>query len=83
MVPETTGSCQDGFGKTVLIPPPVAPPVVSFQTTSWLNSSPDTVIRVPPHPTTCGLDAGKSTWLPGCRSGPGAKSLAPLSPDAQ
>src|SRR5450755_332690 len=42
-----------------------------------------TVMLVPLQPTTCGLDAGKSAWLPGCAPGPSGKSLAPLSPAAQ
>ena len=73
-------ACQVGSGKTVEIPPPVAPSLAesSFQTTSPESVLPEAVIFVPPQARTCGLEAGKSTWLlPSV-----TPSVEPLSPAA-
>src|SRR5580704_2034613 len=72
-------ACQLGCGNTVLKPPPVAPPCGwSFQTTSLEIVDPLPARRVPPQASTCGLEAGKSTWfLPSL-----TPSEDPLSPDA-
>ena len=70
--------CQAGTAKVVLTPPPLAPPwVPSFHTTSCVMVCPDAVSLVPPHASTYGLEAGKSTTLP-----PPTPSLEPLSPEA-
>src|SRR5579883_2196302 len=55
--------CQDGTAKTVLTPPPPAPlaGLPSFQTTSLTMLAPLVLRLVPPHASTLGLDAGKST----------------------
>src|SRR5271170_1867478 len=47
------------------MPPPVAPSLFasSFHTVSLLMVLPEATRRVPPHASTCGLDAGKSTWF--------------------
>src|SRR6185437_7999636 len=71
-------ACQEGRGKTLLTPPPVAPSLLScsFQTTSLEIVVPLPVRVVPPHARTWGLDDGKSTLLPV------APSDEPLSPAA-
>src|ERR1700749_2196556 len=71
--------CQTGTANTALTPPPPAPPwSPSFHTTSSATPFAFAVRLVPPHASTYGLDAGKSTWfLPSW-----APSLEPLSPDA-
>ena len=55
--------CQEGNGNTWLTPPPVAPSLtlVSFHTTSLTIEPPRAVSLVPPHASTDGLEAGKST----------------------
>src|SRR5436853_496311 len=52
-----------GNGNTPLTPPPVAPSLtlVSFHTTSLTIEPPRAVSLVPPHASTDGLEAGKST----------------------
>src|SRR5712672_310980 len=72
-------SCHGGSGKKPLTPPPLAPPAApSFHTVS-LRTSPLTACRlVPPHASTCGLEAGKST----CRPASPTPPLDPLSPEA-
>jgi len=82
-LPEGLGTlafcCQVGSAKTLLTPPPLAPPCApSFQTTSLVMVVPLPTSFVPPHPSTCGLDAGKSTLLPPLVT----PSLDPLSPEA-
>src|SRR5580658_6808057 len=71
-------ACHVGNEKTELTPPPVAPPpdAWSFQTTSDWRWPLLAVSAVPPQPSTCGLDAGKSTLLPL------SPSEEPLSPAA-
>lgn len=55
-------ACQSGAGYTSLTPPPVAPPVeppfqaISYRTVPLASAS----SVVPPQPSACGLDAGKS-----------------------
>ena len=74
-------ACQDGRPKVSLTPPPVAPPEApSFQTVSELITPVVALPRrlVPPQASACGLDAGKSTWVPV----PLWPSLLPLSPAA-
>src|SRR6185437_1188197 len=56
-------ACQFGRGKTWLTPPPVAPPPASFHTVSLEMFEPLPASLVPPQARTCGLEAGKSTWL--------------------
>src|ERR1700728_3836736 len=71
--------CHAGNGKTLLTPPPPAPPCApSFQTDSAVIVVPEASTRVPPQPSTFGLEAGKSTWLAPSLT----PSLEPLSPDA-
>jgi hypothetical protein len=82
-LPPWTAVCHTGLWNTALKPPPVAPSPGSFHTTSPVIAEFATVMLVPPQPTTWGLEAGKSAWLPGCCACPGGKSLAPLSPAAQ
>src|SRR5271166_396684 len=81
MVGEGTSkpSCQVGSGKTLLTPPPVAPPLGrSFQTVSSTIFPLEDCRVVPPQPSTNELDAGKSTWLlPSL-----IPSEEPLSPEA-
>src|ERR1700689_1598398 len=71
-------ACQLGRGNRLLTPPPVAPSLlaVSFHTTSETIVAPLAFSFVPPHASTCGLDAGKSTLFPV------APSLDPSSPAA-
>ena len=65
------------MAKTLLTPPPLAPPCGwSFQTTSSWIAPFAAISSVPPQPSTCGLEAGKSTLLPL------PPSLEPLSPEA-
>src|SRR3954452_24773453 len=72
-------ACQVGRGNAALTPPPVALFGPSFQTTSSPMPPPAaSVTRVPPHASTNGLDAGKSTWP--LRSP--TPSSEPLSPAA-
>src|SRR3954451_21274094 len=59
------------------MPPPVAP--LELHTTSPVIPLDDALSRVAPQPTTCGLDAGKST----CALPSRTPSLEPLSPAAQ
>src|SRR5271169_5537341 len=71
MLPElsdlTLTFCQAGRGKTVLTPPPVAPPPPALspgdchQVTSW-TLDPDFFSIVPPTPSAFGLELGKSIW---------------------
>ena len=73
---------KDGTAKTSLTPPPPAPSLaaVSFQTTSELITPVDgfAMSLVPPQPSACGLDAGKSTCgFPSLTASP-----LPLSPEA-
>src|ERR1035438_9062102 len=58
--------CHEGRAKTLLTPPPVAPSWLanSFHTTSETIVAPLASSLVPPHASTCGLEAGKSTLLP-------------------
>src|SRR5258708_28421292 len=69
-------ACQLGIENTVEKPPPVPSPFVSpgllFHTVSVVA-----VFVVPPHPMTCGHDAGRSTLAL-----VGPPSLESLSPDA-
>src|SRR6185437_4305436 len=79
--PEGAGTpaffCHTGSVKSLLTPPPVAPPALpSFHTVSLDMLVPLPSSFVPPQASTCGLDAGKSTFSPV------APSLDPLSPDA-
>src|SRR5579859_1421508 len=68
-----------GWVKVVLNPPPLAPPLApSFQTVSVPIAPFDETSAVPPQPSTCGLDEGKSTLLEPSV----APSLEPLSPEA-
>src|SRR6185437_9909839 len=71
-------ACQEGRGKTLLTPPPVAPSLLacSFQTTSLEMVLPLPVSLVPPQARTWGLEEGKSTLLPV------PPSEEPLSPAA-
>jgi hypothetical protein len=71
--------CQVGRGKTLLTPPPVAPPFGrSSQTVSLTIWSLEAWSVVPPQPSANVLDAGKSTWLlPSLTA-----SVDPLSPEA-
>ncbi len=73
-------ACQVGSGKMRETPPPVAPSLVesSFQTTSFESVVPEAEICVPPQARTCGLEAGKSTWLAPSET----PSVEPLSPQA-
>jgi len=76
-----TLACQAGCANWSLTPPPVAPPwEPSFQTASELITPVPGLARrvVPPQPSACGLDAGKST----CGWPSAAPSLLPLSPAA-
>src|ERR1700677_509395 len=52
-------ACQLGSGKKLLTPPPVAPSLLasSFHTTSEISVDPFAFSSVPPHASTCGLDA--------------------------
>ena len=71
-------ACQEGRGKTLLTPPPVAPSLfaISFHTTSDAIVVPFATSLVPPQASTWGLDAGKSTLFPV------PPSPDPLSPEA-
>src|SRR5689334_10953293 len=71
-------ACQAGGGNSTLTPPPLAPSpaLVSFQTTSLVMVVPEPSRRVPPQPSTYGLEAGKST----CAAPSLSPSLEPLSP---
>src|SRR5262249_13329727 len=70
----------DGRGNVSLTPPPVAPlPEPLFHTTSLVILFPDDCSRVPPHASTWGLEAGKST----CAAPSDTPSAEPSSPDAQ
>src|SRR5690349_21298758 len=72
--------CQVGRAKVSLTPPPVAELVgLSFHTTSLVTVVPDPSSRVPPHPSTYWLEAGKST----CALPSPTASPEPLSPAAQ
>src|SRR6267154_1229399 len=73
-------ACQEGRGKTLLTPPPVAPSLLvsSFQTISEEMVEPLPSSLVPPQESTCGLEAGKSTWF----WPPVTPSVEPLSPAA-
>src|SRR5579862_7609270 len=84
--PALTGTpalaCQLGTGNWAEPPPPPAPSfvAVSFHTTSELTTPVEGSARslVPPHPSACGLDAGKSQWTwPSLTASP-----LPLSPAA-
>ena len=70
--------CQPGRGEKLLTPPPVAPPSMSFHTTSERSLFPDAVMRVPPQVSTHGLEAGKTT----CACPSPTPSVTPLSPAA-
>src|SRR5437016_1599033 len=71
--------CHAGRANPSLIPPPVAPPPGLFQTVSCAIAPLAAIKRVPPHASTYGLDAGKSTF-----SRPlFAPSVEPSSPAAQ
>ena len=61
-----------------LMPPPVAPPPASFHTVSRAMRPAVAVSRVPPQPSACALEAGKSTWLAPSPT----PSPEPLSPAA-
>ena len=71
--------CHAGKAKTLLTPPPPAPPCApSFHTLSAEIALLAAASRVPPQARACGLDAGKSTWLALSFT----PSLEPLSPEA-
>ena len=64
-------------------PPPVAPrDAPLFHTVSEVTVPPSACSVVPPHATTCGLDAGKSTCTPGAEASPTLNRL-PDGPDLQ
>src|SRR5580658_1636360 len=63
--------CHDGSAKT-------SPPPESLQAVSEEIAVPDAFRVVPPQPSACGLDAGKSA----CEEPSLCPSLEPLSPDA-